>query len=233
MGVVRSRSASGMDAEACQRCWATRSHPMLPIWRRSRAGHRGRCSACGLPETRAFDIPSAFRAYVTLRKPRATEGAGKISRQCHELPPHDGPQQLERITSSPREVCVAVREAMNRLYAYGAEAVAANLEEQHMTRAFQIAYVDLDTPASEEEITYYDRVHGATPAERVDPTAARLFQPRSRSPQHHHQAGVPEAPHGARPEDRTETADEDGEVAPRSRSDRRTERATPGRAFPS
>ncbi len=35
-----------------------------------------------------------------------------------------------------------------------------------MTRAFQIAYVDLDTPASEEEVTYYDRVLGATPAER-------------------------------------------------------------------
>jgi catechol-2,3-dioxygenase len=35
-----------------------------------------------------------------------------------------------------------------------------------MTRAFQIAYVDLDTPAAEEEVAYYDRVLGATPAER-------------------------------------------------------------------
>lgn len=35
-----------------------------------------------------------------------------------------------------------------------------------MTRAFQIAYVDLDTPAAEQEVAYYDRVLGATPAER-------------------------------------------------------------------
>ncbi|MEA2950394.1 MAG: hypothetical protein QOI40_5724 [Alphaproteobacteria bacterium] len=35
-----------------------------------------------------------------------------------------------------------------------------------MTRAFQIAYVDLDTPAAEQEIAYYDRVLGATPAGR-------------------------------------------------------------------
>lgn len=33
-----------------------------------------------------------------------------------------------------------------------------------MTRAFQIAYVDLDTPVAEQEIAYYDRVLGATPA---------------------------------------------------------------------
>lgn len=35
-----------------------------------------------------------------------------------------------------------------------------------MTRAFQIAYVDLDTPAAEQEIAYYDRVIGATLVER-------------------------------------------------------------------
>ena len=42
-----------------------------------------------------------------------------------------------------------------------------------MTRAFQIAYVDLDTPAAEQEIAYYDRVLGATPAESR--WAARRF----------------------------------------------------------
>jgi Glyoxalase/Bleomycin resistance protein/Dioxygenase superfamily len=35
-----------------------------------------------------------------------------------------------------------------------------------MTRAFQIAYVDLDTPTAEQELAYYDRVIGATPTER-------------------------------------------------------------------
>ena len=35
-----------------------------------------------------------------------------------------------------------------------------------MTRAFQIAYVDLDTPAAEQEVAYYDRVIGATQVER-------------------------------------------------------------------
>src|ERR1700758_3660728 len=35
-----------------------------------------------------------------------------------------------------------------------------------MTRAFQIAYVDLDTPVAEQEVAYYDRVLGATPAQR-------------------------------------------------------------------
>lgn len=39
-----------------------------------------------------------------------------------------------------------------------------------MTRAYQIAYVDLETTALEEEAAYYDRVIGATLAESADRT---------------------------------------------------------------
>lgn len=43
-----------------------------------------------------------------------------------------------------------------------------------MTRAFQAAYVDLDTPDAQQEVACLDRAIGATFAERVDSELVKL-----------------------------------------------------------
>jgi salicylate hydroxylase len=77
-----------------------------------------------------FDIPSAFRAYVTLRKPRATEVQERSRANSTSFHLRDGPQQLERDHVFATRGVRGSPEAMNRLYGYDAEAVAATPEEK-------------------------------------------------------------------------------------------------------
>jgi len=106
-------------------------HPMLPYMAQgaAQAIEDGAALAACLKHT-AFDIPSAFRAYVTLRKPRATGVQERSRANATSFHLHDGPQQLERDHLFATRGVRGSSEAMNRLYAYDAEAVAANLEEQ-------------------------------------------------------------------------------------------------------
>jgi salicylate hydroxylase len=78
----------------------------------------------------AFDITSAFRAYVALRKPRATAVQERSRANATTFHLHDGPQQIERDHLFATQGVRGSAEAMNSLYAYDAEAVAATLEEK-------------------------------------------------------------------------------------------------------
>src|ERR1700719_33588 len=72
-------------------------HPMLPFMAQgaAQAIEDGAALAACLKHV-AFDIPSAFRAYVTLRKPRATEVQERSRGLSTSFHLQDGPQQLER-----------------------------------------------------------------------------------------------------------------------------------------
>lgn len=106
-------------------------HPMLPYMAQgaAQAIEDGAVLAAGLKHV-AFDIPSAFRAYVTLRKPRATEVQERSRANSTSFHLQDGPQQLERDHLFATRGVRGSPEAMNRLYGYDAEAVAATLEEK-------------------------------------------------------------------------------------------------------
>jgi salicylate hydroxylase len=106
-------------------------HPMLPYMAQgaAQAIEDGAALAACLKQV-AFDIPSAFRAYVTLRKPRATEVQERSRANSTSFHLQDGPQQLERDRLFATRGVRGSSEAMNRLYAYDAEAVAATLEEK-------------------------------------------------------------------------------------------------------
>ena len=106
-------------------------HPMLPYMAQgaAQAIEDGAALAACLKHV-AFDIPSAFRAYVALRKPRATEVQERSRANSTSFHLQDGPQQLERDRLFATRGVRGSSEAMNRLYAYDAEAVAATLEEK-------------------------------------------------------------------------------------------------------
>ena len=106
-------------------------HPMLPYMAQgaAQAIEDGAALAACLKHV-AFDIPSAFRAYVTLRKPRATEVQERSRANSTSFHLQDGPQQLERDHLFATRGVRGSPEAMNRLYSYDAEAVAATLEEK-------------------------------------------------------------------------------------------------------
>ncbi|KJC62210.1 monooxygenase [Bradyrhizobium sp. LTSPM299] len=106
-------------------------HPMLPYMAQgaAQAIEDGAALAACLKHV-AFDIPSAFRAYVTLRKPRATEVQERSRANSTSFHLQDGPQQLERDHLFATRGVRGSSEAMNRLYGYDAEAVVATLEEK-------------------------------------------------------------------------------------------------------
>jgi salicylate hydroxylase len=106
-------------------------HPMLPYMAQgaAQAIEDGAALAACLKHV-AFDIPSAFRAYVTLRKSRATEVQDRSRANSTSFHLQDGPQQLERDHLFATRGVRGSPEAMNRLYGYDAEAVAATLEEK-------------------------------------------------------------------------------------------------------
>ena len=106
-------------------------HPMLPYMAQgaAQAIEDGAALAACLKH-QAFDIPSAFRAYVALRKPRATEVQERSRANATSFHLHDGPQQLERDRLFATRGVRGSAEAMNRLYGYDAEAVAATLEKK-------------------------------------------------------------------------------------------------------
>jgi salicylate hydroxylase len=106
-------------------------HPMLPYMAQgaAQAIEDGAALAACLKHV-AFDIRSAFRAYVTLRKPRATEVQERSRANSTSFHLQDGPQQLERDHLFATRGVRGSPEAMNRLYGYDAEAVAATLEEK-------------------------------------------------------------------------------------------------------
>jgi salicylate hydroxylase len=106
-------------------------HPMLPFMAQgaAQAVEDGATLAACLKNT-DFDVPSAFRAYVALRKPRATtvqERSRALSTSFHL---HDGPKQLERDHVFARLGVRGSPEALNRLYGYDAEVVMATLKER-------------------------------------------------------------------------------------------------------
>jgi salicylate hydroxylase len=73
----------------------------------------------------AFDVPTAFQAYVALRRPRATmlqERSQALSTSFHL---HDGPKQYERDQAYTTVGLRGNPEAMSRLYGHDAEVVAA------------------------------------------------------------------------------------------------------------
>ena len=106
-------------------------HPMLPFMAQgaAQAIEDGAALAACLKHT-AFDIPSAFRAYVTLRKPRATEVQERSRANSVSFHMPDGPQQVERDLVLATRGVRGSPEAMNRLYGYDAEAVATTREEK-------------------------------------------------------------------------------------------------------
>jgi salicylate hydroxylase len=106
-------------------------HPMLPFMAQgaAQAIEDGATLAACLKHV-AFDIPSAFRAYVTLRKPRATEVQERSRANSTSFHLQDGPSQLERDHVFATRGVRGSPEAMNRLYGYDAETVAATLEEK-------------------------------------------------------------------------------------------------------
>jgi salicylate hydroxylase len=106
-------------------------HPMLPFMAQgaAQAIEDGAALAACLKHA-AFDIPAAFRAYVALRKPRATEVQGVSRALSTSFHLHDGPQQLERDHLFATRGVRGSPETMNRLYGYDAETVAATLEEK-------------------------------------------------------------------------------------------------------
>ena len=106
-------------------------HPMLPFMAQgaAQAIEDGAALAACLKHV-AFDIPPAFRAYVASRKPRATAVQERSRANATSFHLHDGPQQLERDQLFATQGVRGSSEAMNRLYSYDAEAVAATLEEK-------------------------------------------------------------------------------------------------------
>jgi salicylate hydroxylase len=106
-------------------------HPMLPYMAQgaAQAIEDGAALAACLKHA-AFDIPSALRAYVTLRKPRATEVQERSRANSTSFHLRDGPQQLERDQLFATRGVRGSAEAMNKLYGYDAEAVAPTLEEK-------------------------------------------------------------------------------------------------------
>ena len=106
-------------------------HPMLPFMAQgaAQAIEDGATLAACLKHA-AFDIPAAFRAYVTLRKPRATEVQGRSRAHSTSFHLHDGPQQLERDHAFATLGVRGGPEALNRLYGYDAEVATATLEEK-------------------------------------------------------------------------------------------------------
>jgi salicylate hydroxylase len=97
-------------------------HPMLPYMAQgaAQAIEDGAALAACLKHV-AFDIPSAFRAYVTLRKPRATEVQERSRANSTSFHLRDGPQQLERDHVFATRGVRGSPEAMNRLYGHDAE----------------------------------------------------------------------------------------------------------------
>jgi salicylate hydroxylase len=106
-------------------------HPMLPFMAQGAAqAIEDGAALVGCLKHAAFDIPSAFRAYVTLRKPRATEVQERSRALSTSFHLQDGPQQRERDHVFVTRGVRGSPEAMNRLYGHDAEAVAATLEEK-------------------------------------------------------------------------------------------------------
>jgi salicylate hydroxylase len=106
-------------------------HPMLPFMAQgaAQAIEDGAVLAACLKQA-AFDIPAALRAYAALRKPRASEVQERSRANSTSFHLHDGPRQLERDHVFVTRGVRGSPEAMNRLYGYDAEAVAATLEEK-------------------------------------------------------------------------------------------------------
>ena len=103
-------------------------HPMLPFMAQgaAQAIEDGATLAACLKNT-AFNVPTAFQAYVASRKPRTTilqERSQGFSKSFHL---HDGPEQHSR---DQRYATVGLRgnpEAMNRLYGHDAEGATATV----------------------------------------------------------------------------------------------------------
>jgi 2-polyprenyl-6-methoxyphenol hydroxylase-like FAD-dependent oxidoreductase len=106
-------------------------HPMLPFMAQgaAQAIEDGATLAACLKHA-AFDVPAAFRTYVTLRKPRATEVQARSRGLATSFHLHDGPQQLERDQVFVTQGVRGSPEAMNKLYGYDAEVVASTLDEK-------------------------------------------------------------------------------------------------------
>ena len=106
-------------------------HPMLPFMAQgaAQAIEDGATLAASLKHA-VFDVPAAFRTYATLRKPRATEVQARSRAQATSFHLRDGPQQLERDQVFITQGVRGSPEAMNKLYGYDAEAVAATQEEK-------------------------------------------------------------------------------------------------------
>ena len=73
----------------------------------------------------AFDVPAAFQAYVSSRKPRTTmlQAGSLANSKSYHLP--DGPEQHQRDQAYASVGLRGSPEVMNRLYGHDAELVTA------------------------------------------------------------------------------------------------------------
>jgi salicylate hydroxylase len=105
-------------------------HPMLPFMAQgaAQAIEDGATLAACLKNS-AFDVRTAFQAYVASRKPRTTilqERSQALSTSFHL---HDGPAQQMRDQTYAMVGLRGNSEAMNKLYGHDAEAATATLEQ--------------------------------------------------------------------------------------------------------
>jgi 2-polyprenyl-6-methoxyphenol hydroxylase-like FAD-dependent oxidoreductase len=101
-------------------------HPMLPFMAQgaAQAIEDGATLAACLKNT-AFDVPTAFQAYVALRRPRATMLQERSQASSTSFHLHDGPKQYERDQTYATAGLRGNPEAMSRLYGHDAEVVTA------------------------------------------------------------------------------------------------------------
>jgi salicylate hydroxylase len=101
-------------------------HPMLPFMAQgaAQAIEDGATLAACLKNT-AFDVPTAFLAYVALRRPRATMLQERSQTSSTSFHLHDGPKQYERDQTYATVGLRGNPEAMSRLYGHDAEVVTA------------------------------------------------------------------------------------------------------------
>lgn len=101
-------------------------HPMLPFMAQgaAQAIEDGATLAACL-KNNAFDVPAAFQAYVSSRKPRTTmlQAGSQANSKSYHL--HDGPEQHQRDQAYASVGLRGSPEAMNRLYGHDAELVTA------------------------------------------------------------------------------------------------------------
>ena len=78
----------------------------------------------------AFDVPTAFQAYVALRKPRTVLLQERSQANSTSFHLHDGPEQHMRDQTYATVGLRGNAEAMNRLYGHDAEGATATYSER-------------------------------------------------------------------------------------------------------